>query len=85
MCLCVIACQGFSDPFSAVLVLGLHCSVVWIFWGILMGRLQTVTPDRERERERERERRERERVSSIPLGHVATPKQNGKKNLPNSF
>ena len=73
MCLCVIACQGFS----AVLVLGLHCSVVWIFWGIFMGRLQTVTPDREREK--------RERVSSIPLGHVATPKQNGKKDLSNSF
>ena len=54
MCLCVIACQGFS----AVLVLGLHCSVVWIFWGIFMGRLQTVTPDRERERREKREERE---------------------------
>ena len=39
--------QGFFQLCEQFIAIGLHCSVVW---GVLMGRLQTVTPDRERER-----------------------------------
>ena len=45
---CVIACQGFS----VVQAIALHGSVIWILWGILTGRLQTVTPNRAREIEK---------------------------------
>ena len=81
MSLCVFVCYSLPGLFG--------CASTWFalqccldFLGHLHG---TAADSHARQREREERREKRERVSSIPLGHVATPKQNGKKDLSNSF